>query len=104
VKEKVMTRKLSAIMSLILGTALLVSAGCEDEASKTALTTCNASLQSMQKTSSAQIASMNQLKADLAQAQTKMQELTKENEQLKSPKMGKAESSPAKKPAPAKKK
>jgi hypothetical protein len=48
---------------------------------------------------------MNQMKADLAQAQAKVQELTKENEQIKNPKTGKAETSAAKKPAaPAKKK
>jgi hypothetical protein len=50
---------------------------------------------------------MNQLKADLAQAQAKVQELlTKENEQAaKNPKTGKAEAPTAKKPvAPAKKK
>jgi FtsZ-binding cell division protein ZapB len=48
---------------------------------------------------------MNQMKADLAQAQAKVEALTKENEQLKNPKMGKAEAPAAKKPAsPAKKK
>jgi hypothetical protein len=48
---------------------------------------------------------MNQLKADLAQAQAKLEELTKEKEQLKNPKMGKAETPAAKKPvAPAQKK
>jgi FtsZ-binding cell division protein ZapB len=48
---------------------------------------------------------VNQLKADLAQAQAKVQELSKENEQLKNPKTGKAETPAAKKPAaPAKKK
>ena len=70
-----------------------------------ALNTCNTSLENAQKSSAAQTTTVNQLKADLAQAQAKVQELTKENEQLKNPKMGKAETSAAKKPAaPAKKK
>jgi len=102
-----MIRKFSALMSLLLGAALLVSAGCEDEAGKAALKTCNTSLESLQKTSAAQTASVNHLKADLAQAQAKVQELlTKETEQAKNPKlMGKAEAPAAKKPAaPAKKK
>ena len=83
-----MTRTLSALMSLVLGAAFFVTAGCEDEASKASLKTCNSSLESLQKSSSAQTASVNQLKADLAQAQAKVQELTKENEQLKSPRDG----------------
>jgi hypothetical protein len=104
-EKEMMTRKFSALMSLALGATLLASAGCEDEASKAALNTCNTSLESLQKSSSAQTTSMNQLKADLAQTQAKVQELTKENEQLKNPKMGKAEAPAAKKPvAPAKKK
>jgi hypothetical protein len=104
-EKKIMTRKLSALMSLVLGTTLLVGTGCEDEAGKAALNTCNTSLESMKKGSAAQTTSMNQMKADLAQAQAKVEALTKENEQLKNPKMGKAETSAAKKPAaPAKKK
>ena len=104
-EKKIMNRKLSALMSLVLGATLLVGAGCEDEAGKAALNTCNTSLQNAQKSSAAQTTSMNQMKADLAQAQAKVQELTKENEQLKNPKTGKAETSAAKKPAaPAKKK
>jgi hypothetical protein len=106
-KEKVMPRKFSTLMSLLLGATLLVSAGCEDEAGKAALKICNTSLESMQRSASAQTASMNQLKADLVQAQAKVQELlTKENEQAaKNPKMGKAEAPAAKKPvSPAKKK
>jgi exonuclease VII small subunit len=104
-EKKIMTRKLSALMSLALGATLLASAGCEDEASKAALNTCNTSLQSAQKSSAAQTTTVNQLKADLAQAQAKVEALTKENEQLKNPKTGKAETSAAKKPAaPAKKK
>ena len=100
-----MTRKFSTLMSLLLGATLLVSAGCEDEAGKAALNTCNTSLENAQKSSAAQTTTVNQLKADLAQAQAKVQELTKENEQLKNPKTGKAETSAAKKPAaPAKKK
>lgn len=100
-----MTRKFSALMSLALGATLLASAGCEDEASKAALNTCNTSLQNAQKSSAAQTTTVNQLKADLAQAQAKVQELSKENEQLKNPKTGKAETPAAKKPAaPAKKK
>jgi exonuclease VII small subunit len=104
-KKKIMTPKFSALMSLVLGATLLVGAGCEDEAGKAALNTCSTSLQNAQKSSAAQTTAMNQLKADLAQAQAKVEELTKEKEQLKNPKMGKAETPAAKKPvAPAKKK
>jgi hypothetical protein len=107
--EKAMTRKLSTFMSLVLGALLLASAGCEDEASKAALATCNSSYESLVKSTSAQTASIGQLKTELAQAQAKVQEIAKENELLKNPKMGKAEATKpaaiAKKPnEPAKKK
>jgi len=46
-----MNRKLSALMSLVLGATLLVGAGCEDEAGKAALNTCNTRLQNAQKSS-----------------------------------------------------
>ena len=99
-----MTRVLSTVVSLILGAALLVSTGCEDEANKAALNTCRASLESLQKASTAQVASVNALKQELARFQAKVEELTKEVDQLKSPKSGKAEVSAAKPAAPAKKK
>jgi len=80
-----MNRKLSALMSLVLGATLLVGAGCEDEAGKAALNTCNKAPERTEELGRSKT-SMNQMKADLAQAQAKVQELTKENEQLKNPK------------------
>ncbi len=99
-----MTRVPNAFLSLILSAGLLVSTGCEDEANKTALNTCRTSLESLQKTSTAQVANVNELKQELAQSQAKVEELTKEVDQLKSPKSGKAEVTAAKPAAPAKKK
>ena len=99
-----MTRVLSTFPSVILGAVLLVSTGCEDEANKTALSACRANVESLQKTSTAQVASVNALKQELAQSQAKVEELTKEVDQLKSPKSSKAEASAAKLAAPAKKK
>lgn len=80
-----------------------MGSGCEDEANKAALNTCRASLESLQKTSTAEVASASALKQELAQSQSKVEELTKEVDQLKTSKSGKAEASPAK-PAMASKK
>jgi len=99
-----MTRTLSTLMSVGFGTLLLVSAGCEDKATKEALATCNTKYQDLQKTSSAQMASLAQTKTELAQAQAKVQELTKEMEQLKNSKPAKTETPPGKKAAHRKKK
>jgi TolA-binding protein len=98
-----MTRILSTFLSLILGATLLVSVGCEDEANKTALNSCRSSLESLQKTSNAQVASVNTLKQELVQSQAKVEELTKEVDQLKNPKSSKVESFAAKPSAPTKK-
>ena len=102
-EEKKMTRKLSTFLSLVFGAVLFVGAGCEDTATKAALATCNTNYENLQKSSSAQSGSLSQTKAELAQAQAKVQELTKENDQLKAPKTGKAESSATKSAADKKK-
>ncbi len=99
-----MTRVFSTLLSLLLGATLFVNTGCEDEANKTALNTCRASLESLQKNSTAQVASVNALKQELAQSQAKVEELTKEVDQLKSPKSDKAEASAVKPAAKAKNK
>jgi hypothetical protein len=100
--QRAVVHKLSALLSLILGATLLLGSGCEDEASKTALRNCNTSLESLQKTSTAQMASVNALKQELALSQAKVEELTKEVEQLKPPKPGKASASVATPSTPAK--
>jgi hypothetical protein len=94
--------KLSTILSLVLGATLLVASGCEDEAGKAALRTCNTNLESLQKTSTAQVASVNALKRELAQSQAKVEELTKEVEQLKSPKPTKPAAAASKTASPTK--
>jgi peptidoglycan hydrolase CwlO-like protein len=103
-EEKKMTRKLSTFLSLVFGSILLASAGCEDAATKAALATCNTNYENLQKSSSAQAGSLSQLKTELTQAQAKVQELTKENDQLKATKTGKVEASASKSSAHKRKK
>ncbi len=99
-----MIRKLSTFISVVFGALLLLGAGCEDKAAKQALGTCNTNLQDLQKTSSAQATSLTQMKAELAQAQARLQELTKELERIKTSQPTKAETPAAPKAAPGKKK
>ncbi len=97
-----MTRTLKTLATVCLGAFLLVSAGCEDKESQEALKTCRNDLSNVQKNLATQTTSANDLKAQLAQAEAKIEELTKASEGGKEAKAGKA-SEPKAKSAEAKK-
>ena len=102
-----MTRALKTLSTLCLGAFLLTSAGCEDKESQEALKTCRNDLSNVQKSLASQTANANDLKAKLAQAEAKVQEVTKATEAGKEGKGGKAseekaKSAEAKKDGPAK--
>ena len=102
-----MTRTLKTLATVCLGAFLLASAGCEDKETQEALKTCKNDLGNVQKSLASQTATANDLKAKLAQAEEKVQELTKAAESGKEGKGGKAseekaKSAEAKKAEPAK--
>lgn len=72
-----MTRTLNAIMAVCLGTFLLTSGACENKETEAALTTCKSDLGNEQKKAIDQQTTINNLKAQLASAQTKIDEMTK---------------------------
>jgi phage shock protein A len=78
-----MNRMRLVIASAALLSMPLVSTGCEDAATTEALKTCSTNLESIQKSSSAQEATLKDLKKQLAEVQGKIGVLTKENEDLK---------------------
>jgi peptidoglycan hydrolase CwlO-like protein len=79
-----MTRLVTRLAPACLATFLLVSTGCEDKQCQDSLNTCRTELGNLQKTSASHQTAMNELKAQLTQAQAKVDELTKEVEALKS--------------------
>lgn len=85
-----MTRTLKPLATVCLGAFLLASAGCEDKATQEALKTCKNDLSDVQKNLATQTGSVNDLKAQLAQAEEKVQELTKASEAGKDAKGDKA--------------
>jgi len=85
-----MTRTLKTLATVCLGAFLLTSAGCEDKESQEALKTCKNDLGNVQKSLASQTATANDLKAKLAQAEEKVQELTKAAESGKEGKGSKA--------------
>jgi septal ring factor EnvC (AmiA/AmiB activator) len=102
-----MTRTLKTLATLCLGAFLLASAGCEDKETQEALKTCKNDLGNVQKSLASQMATTNDLKTQLAQAEAKVQELTKAAELGKEGKGSKAseqkaKSAEAKKAEPAK--
>jgi predicted nucleic acid-binding Zn-ribbon protein len=102
-----MTRTLKTLATVCLGAFLLASAGCENKEAQEALKTCKNDLSNVQKNLATQTTSANDLKAQLAQAEAKVQELTKATEVGKEGKGGKAseekgKSAEAKKAEPAK--
>jgi hypothetical protein len=84
-----MTRTFQTLAAVCLGALLLASAGCEDKEALEALKTCRNDLSLEQKTATSQRATIDGLKAQLAEAQAKMQELSKESEAAKTGKGGK---------------
>jgi hypothetical protein len=102
-----MTRTLTTLMTVCLGAFLLAGAGCEDKQAQEALKTCKNDLGNEQKLVASQAATINELKSQLAQAQAKAQEMTKDMESGKTGKNGKAmegkaKAAEAKKAEPAK--
>ncbi len=85
------------VMCAGLLAASVATSACEDTASKEALNICKADLEKLHKDSASQVATIDTTKKQLAEAQNKIAQLTKENEDLKASKQGKAESSSAKK-------
>jgi predicted nucleic acid-binding Zn-ribbon protein len=72
-----MTRTLKTIMAVCLGTILLTSVACENKETEAALKTCRSDLGNEQKRANDQQTTINALKAQLATAQTKIDEMTK---------------------------
>jgi septal ring factor EnvC (AmiA/AmiB activator) len=91
-----MTRTLKTLVTVCLGAFLLTSAGCEDKESQEALKTCRNDMGNVQKSLANETATANELKAKLAQAEAKVQELTKASEAGKEAKGGKASEEKAK--------
>lgn len=91
-----MTRILKTLATVCLGAFLLASAGCEDKEAQEALKTCKNDLGNVQKSLASQTATANELKAKLAQAEEKVQELTKAAEAGKEGKGAKASEEKAK--------
>jgi hypothetical protein len=85
-----MTRTLTTLMTVCLGAFLLAGAGCEDKAAQAALKTCKNDLGNEQKLAASQTTTINDLKSQLAQAQAKAAEMSKEMEAAKAGKHGKA--------------
>ena len=91
-----MTRALKTFSTVCLGAFLLTSAGCEDKESQEALKTCKNDLGNVQKSLASQTAAANDLKAKLAQAEERVQELSKAAESGKDGKNAKASEEKAK--------
>ena len=84
-----MSRTFKTLTTVCLGALLLTTVACEDKETQEALKTCKNDLSSAQKTEAAQMTSINDLKAQLASAQAKIGEMTKEADMAKNAKGGK---------------
>jgi len=84
-----MTRTLTTLITVCLGAFLLTGAGCEDKEAQEALKTCKNDLGNEQKLTASHTATINELKSQLAQAQAKAAEMSKEMEAAKAGKHGK---------------
>lgn len=80
-----MTRTFKILMTLCLGAFVFGSVACEDVQTKNALNACKTELAAGQKTSADQVAALNTMKAQLAQAAAKIDELSKAVEAAKAP-------------------
>jgi len=102
-----MTRTFKTLVTVCLGAFLLTSAGCEDKEAQEALKTCKSEVTGLQKSVASQVPTISGLRAQLAQSEAKVQELTKEIDTSKAGKGGKtsedkAKVAEAKKPEAAK--
>ena len=78
-----MTRTFKLVTLGILGFGLLMSTGCEDKVCKDALQSCKKESTDQRKEGSANLATISELKSQLASAQAKVDNLTKENDEFK---------------------
>ncbi len=85
-----MTRLLTAFAPACLGIFLLGASGCEDKQCQESLTTCKTEVTNLQKASADHQKTVNDLKAQLAQVQAKLDEMSKANEAAKGGKGDKA--------------
>jgi TolA-binding protein len=97
-----MNRLSMVLAPACLGAFLLVGAGCEDKQCQDSLNASKTEVTNLQKAVADHQRAMNDLKAQLAQSQSKVEELTKENEAFKGGKGTKAKDEKAK-PAEEKK-
>jgi hypothetical protein len=72
-----MTRTLKILMAAFLGTFLLTSVGCENKETEDSLKTCRSDLGNEQKKAVGQQTTIDNLKAQLATAQAKIDEMSK---------------------------
>jgi uncharacterized protein YlxW (UPF0749 family) len=87
-----MTRTFKLMTMGVFCAWLLTSTGCEDKVCQDALLSCKKDSTAQRKEAAAQMATISEIKSQLASAQAKVENLTKENEELKA----KAEAADAK--------
>lgn len=98
-----MTRTFKLVTSVVFGTWLLMSTGCEDKACKESLQTCKKEASDQRKECAGQLTTISELKTLLTETQNKVESLTKENQELKAAKSADTGSKSSKaKPAKAK--
>ncbi len=78
-----MTRTFKLMMLGALGTLLLAGTSCEDKVCQQSLQTCKKESSDQKKESASNQATIKELKSQLADAQAKVESLTKENDELK---------------------
>jgi hypothetical protein len=78
-----MTRTFKLVTLGVLGAWLLTSTSCEDKVCNDALQICKKDSTAQRKESAAQLTTISELKSKLADAQAKVDSLTKENDEFK---------------------
>ena len=78
-----MTRTLKLMTLGVLGGWLLMSTGCEDKVCQQELLTCKKESTEQRKECATNLSKMHELKTQLTEAQSKVDSLTKENDELK---------------------
>jgi hypothetical protein len=78
-----MIRKIKLVTLALLGAGLLTSTACEDKVCQDALQACKQQGTDQRKEGAAHLATISELKSQLAAAQAKADGLTKENDELK---------------------
>ena len=78
-----MTRTFKLVTTGVLGAWLLTSTSCEDKVCNDALLTCKKEATEQRKECVSNLAKVTELKAQLADSQAKVDNLSKENDELK---------------------